>query len=758
MGSPQILGLPAALRKAKATHVHPTPQVPTENSLRKLVSGLAAQRRDCDRTSPGTQERRRERNQLDDFQDLSLEAISAPDMSTNSRTLVAAAEKGLGHSLITIHANASSQLLGNQDHETSDNSESKIDPTAGSLRGCGSSSTLRSFYDPQKIPLAVSQQTSNSSARDLALRKGCPPVIPTEKPDATTKSIKKKRSIRLELSMLFPKPSAHHDHLFTSRLGRGQVDVQDELVLPPAVPLGPSTSQKHQQNTPTKAPHRLRQPGNPATCVDNPYISKNNLPNPKGEIKYWFDNFDDEDPKDLVQRETVKTRSTAKLGRHPQPRMGIVSTEPEEHDHNPKDTFLRYNTRDPRTGGIESYLRMPPAMEQVTVSPAGEQLRLALQNWEYRSKHRRTLTAKNARTRFRSSRRHPFETVDLCKHSVLCLSSSDDESEVDEGMRSDIGTTIPGIRDSLIATPSDGSEVEIGTAHAIKTRRPKLEKDFIRRESQNQFSGRVESPLKRVHVPERQSSKMFSFLNDQPRSVPTTKENRIATPSEVATKYLRSSPTASRKHASSVRIITVTPQEESLLEAIRSKRVSMRQNIIAETFRRTSREEQRGSTAVYERPQTSGLDGNSSSFLHLSQDSIPTLSAFHNHRRSMSAGEVLEFNRMEPGTSDSTDLTSSNCGSLAQSSLLSPSSQESPPTPTLDPETDSSNQRISSDMKRYSTIPTNYRRHTHVTTGSNEVVILDRVDDGSGSHFQLDELPVWGFNGWSDTPGISVVH
>jgi hypothetical protein len=589
-------------------------------------------------------------------------------------------------------------------------------------------------------------------------------VIPTEKPDATTKSTKKTSSIRLDLSMLFPKPSAHQDHLFTSRLGRGQVSVQDELVMPPAVPLGPSTSQKHRQNTTTKAPHRLRQSGNPATCVDNPYVSKNNLPKPKSEIKYWFDNFDDEDPKDFVQRETVETRSTAKLGRHPQPRMGIVSTEPEEHDHNPKDTFLRYNTRDLRTGGIESHLQMPPATEQVTVSPAGEQLRLALQNWEYRSKHRRTLTAKNARTRFRSSRRHPFETVDLCKNSVLCLSSSDDESEVDEGMRSDIGTTIPGIRDSLITTPSDSSDVEIGTARAFKTRRPKLEKDFTRRESQSQFSGRFESPLKRVHVPERQSSKMFSFLNDQPRSVPTTKENRIATSpitatsSEVATNHLRSSHTASQKPASSGRIMTVTPQEESLLEAIRSKRVSMRQNIIAETFRRTSREEQRGSTAVYERPQTSGLDGNSSSFLHLSQDSIPTLSTFHNHRRSMSAGEVLGFNSMEPRTSDSTDLTSSHCGSLAHSSLPSTSSQESPPTPTLDPEMDSSNQRISSDTKRYSTIPTNYRRHTRITTGSSEVVILDSVDDGSGSHFKLDELPIWDFNDWSDMPGISVVH
>ncbi|MCJ1416560.1 hypothetical protein MMC32_002898 [Xylographa parallela] len=36
---------------------------------------------------------------------------------------------------------------------------------------------MNSHYDPAVTPLAVSQQTSASSARDMALRKGCPPVV-----------------------------------------------------------------------------------------------------------------------------------------------------------------------------------------------------------------------------------------------------------------------------------------------------------------------------------------------------------------------------------------------------------------------------------------------------------------------------------------------------------------------------------------------------------------------------------------------------
>ena len=51
-------------------------------------------------------------------------------------------------------------------------------PTKGSgpqARRAESSSTLRSHYDSKKSPLSISQQTSASSARDMALRKGFPP-------------------------------------------------------------------------------------------------------------------------------------------------------------------------------------------------------------------------------------------------------------------------------------------------------------------------------------------------------------------------------------------------------------------------------------------------------------------------------------------------------------------------------------------------------------------------------------------------------
>lgn len=72
-----------------------------------------------------------------------------------------------------VHRKASSTLLG-QHH--GDDVGTDTSSLSRRIRNEDSSSTLRSYYDRQKSPLAISQQTSESSARDLALRKGYPPV------------------------------------------------------------------------------------------------------------------------------------------------------------------------------------------------------------------------------------------------------------------------------------------------------------------------------------------------------------------------------------------------------------------------------------------------------------------------------------------------------------------------------------------------------------------------------------------------------
>lgn len=127
-----------------------------------------------------------------------------------------------------LHGKASSTLLGQNygDDNTS---------AGWRLRNEDSNSTLKSHYDRQKSPLSVSQQTSASSARDLALRKGFPPVAhrspllqaeaPYQDPYETQfkaneglmtrgndgeqyyEKESRKKPAKLDLSMLFPRPS-----------------------------------------------------------------------------------------------------------------------------------------------------------------------------------------------------------------------------------------------------------------------------------------------------------------------------------------------------------------------------------------------------------------------------------------------------------------------------------------------------------------------------------------------------------------------
>lgn len=70
----------------------------------------------------------------------------------------------------------SSPLLGEQYMFWSTNGGFLSNTCSPPARRAESSSSLQSHHDPKKSPLSISQHTSASSARDMALRKGFPPV------------------------------------------------------------------------------------------------------------------------------------------------------------------------------------------------------------------------------------------------------------------------------------------------------------------------------------------------------------------------------------------------------------------------------------------------------------------------------------------------------------------------------------------------------------------------------------------------------
>ena len=138
-----------------------------------------------------------------------------------------------------ITGKASSTILGQIYWE-----DAATDASGGSrrMRREDSSSTLKSYYDRQKSPLSISQQTSDSSARDLALRKGYPsviqplprsPLLQVESSDVFEEQFgnglhnggdmsrdkpMRKKPARLDLSMLFPSRSKRSSRVSNSEV------------------------------------------------------------------------------------------------------------------------------------------------------------------------------------------------------------------------------------------------------------------------------------------------------------------------------------------------------------------------------------------------------------------------------------------------------------------------------------------------------------------------------------------------------------
>ncbi|KAF9700452.1 hypothetical protein EKO04_001408 [Ascochyta lentis] len=131
-----------------------------------------------------------------------------------------------------VSKRSSSNILGNTDDGTtrrgSDNSSASY-----RLQPQTSNSTMRSHYDAKASPLSISQQTSNSAVRDMALRRGKPQIVTDGRGsshggheaspvspmmDAGKREYRKSKPARLDLSKLFPKPKGGDGHSHSNQL------------------------------------------------------------------------------------------------------------------------------------------------------------------------------------------------------------------------------------------------------------------------------------------------------------------------------------------------------------------------------------------------------------------------------------------------------------------------------------------------------------------------------------------------------------
>jgi hypothetical protein len=213
----------------------------------------------------------------------------------------------------------SSNILGNT---TGDSSRRGSDNSTAShrLQPQTSHSTMRSHYDAKNSPLSVSQQTSNSAVRDLALRRGKPQVV-TDGHAHTFNGYeaspvvlmmeserRKSKPAKLDLSMLFPKPNTGDGQKYSNNLlspakmvsSPAAMSINSEYFAQPMTreptpaPKGRAkltkhATRRHAEHAPpvAKSPKRLFKRDE----FDN---AKVHVRRPPKGVQHWFDALDED--------------------------------------------------------------------------------------------------------------------------------------------------------------------------------------------------------------------------------------------------------------------------------------------------------------------------------------------------------------------------------------------------------------------------------------------------------------------------------
>ncbi|EAT86054.2 hypothetical protein SNOG_06223 [Parastagonospora nodorum SN15] len=181
---------------------------------------------------------------------------------------------------------------------------------------------MRSHYDAKSSPLSISQQTSDSAVRDMALRRGKPqvvvpdynsngyivsPVSPVIQEEARRKDMRKSKPARLDLSKLFPKPrggeGSNHSRALLSPAkmvnSPAALSITSEYQFPrpmtrdptpnPQSQVKPKKLQRKQQSAPETPTSPVRM--HKRDEYDN---AKINVRRPPKGVQHWFDALDED--------------------------------------------------------------------------------------------------------------------------------------------------------------------------------------------------------------------------------------------------------------------------------------------------------------------------------------------------------------------------------------------------------------------------------------------------------------------------------
>jgi hypothetical protein len=459
-----------------------------------------------------------------------------------------------------LQGKASSTLLGRryQDEAATDASSVRW-----KLHTERSSSTLRSYYDRQNTPLSVSQQTSASSVRDLALRKGHPPVtqdprspllemdcFETEAPSydifrsekSQSSQSSKKKPARLDLTKLFPKPKG----------GGGPILGEEHLTRSPSAISLVSTDSRRSDGSRklTKSDPRNQKAAHSTQNHDRlqPTSAHKIKPNRLSDL------YED--------RESMPSSSS-------RPQLATVRAQFE------KSPQIRPFSSD--RGSELSRMRDLESQQSPITEDQWTRAGLASPSWDTRSF---ISTSSRNTTGSRHTNASVISSADLRNNSVLSMSSSDEDS--DEEMNISISAS----RIQRVKKPGNPAAAKVsGSSTSIGARSPKghsTKPIKIPRTQDRNFLTIPLPPLagSRISGPWNPPSNRQSQGSAPSRQggTPPTPESPV-TPGIQSRPGLQDFPVITGRNS---RLMAVTKQEEALLEALRQKRARMKESIIAE--------------------------------------------------------------------------------------------------------------------------------------------------------------------------------
>ena len=674
-------------------------------------------------------------------------------------------DERLGYQSETIRHQPSSPLLGHQYTNDAADWDNRTDISGVQAHRSRSSSTLRSYYDSSKSPLYISQQTSASSARDMALRKGYSRITPPQSQDIPEPVVTpgmvdecdvagapKSKPLQLDMSALFPKPNtSNHTVLSPNKVVRSPSQISLASSNPQSVPTRPrwfSWDRKmSKESISSSMAARQRLPSVDEGTQTASKIAPKSL---KRASQTWYEGIEEDEgafqdalPDAQLEYEPEKHRSSLKVERDGSSRNQHIakiksnqSRNSSPHHQNPIESiFSRRDRSQSRQSSFTNCTR--------GTSSNGSQKSV---RWE--KDDRITVLAEN-----------------LQNQSFLLLSSSDDED--DERALNYAKHRRRRIRES-IETTDTGDEVLVCSAERVKTFKPRPIVNIPKRKTSKNMGAEMIPPVPSIPIMPQLGPRVSSMrwkedikvLPERIETTPCPDHSRGSSTVSRSASQLSFTGSQNKARVRGIKMMSVTSDEEKLLEAMRRKRASLRQGFLTESGDLLLRQ-----PSTSPRPRTADGEGEARSSYFEPNELVFPQPLTHGHVRFLHgtsyAASVDDISRVEsfpsyesstgPRESEHIKYTSKPAPpslSFTPSDIVvsTPTSYTSPLTPPPDHES----------LSMYETgiavahpPPELYpSKHYRKRTLSSGVVVLDGAEQSARQLDEENEIAGWAMDRW----------